>query len=322
MGTELLTSRPVRVVYKAIQDSRLGHALLFYGEDLAVLDALVKRIAQTLLETQVDILQHPDVFTLGPSGKSRQIRVGKDANEPNTIRALIHDVQMSPVQAPRKVAIIREVDRMNKASANALLKTLEEPPLNTNILLITTRPYDLLATIRSRCMNFRIPTGRSTFDDAEWLRWLRDYEKWIQQLATDPSFGKTSPAHAVLPVFGLTIRFSGILDRLDEASWAIEKESLPQTIDEEQMEAMKAGHHKILRQKMLAHIEKATCDSTKELLLAKTPGVSHAISEAIQTLELCAGLLELNFKADAALEHFLLTSLRLWSRAASSATAS
>ena len=67
-------------------------------------------------------------------------------------RELIAKVQVSAAVAPRKVAILHEVDRMNTAAANVFLKTLEEPPANTTLLLLTTRPYALLPTIRSRCL--------------------------------------------------------------------------------------------------------------------------------------------------------------------------
>ena len=74
-------------------------------------------------------------------------------------RELITKVQVTPAVAPCKVAIIHEVDRMNTAAANVFLKTLEEPPANTTLLLLTTRPYALLPTIRSRVLHFRFPSA-------------------------------------------------------------------------------------------------------------------------------------------------------------------
>ena len=315
---ELLASRPVQVIEQAIRDSRLGHALLLYGEDLVVLEDLAQYIAQTLLGSVGDgnILHHPDLLTLGPSGKARQIRIGKDSEEPNSVRSLIHEVHLSPSQDKGKVVIIREIDRMNNAAANALLKTLEEPPPDTTLLLLTTRPYDLLATIRSRCLNFRIPTGSTLIEDEDWKQWLESYRGWITQLACDKQFGKQRPADAVLPVYGLTARFDSILKRLEEDFWKTSKESLPDTLDTDQVDALKAGHFKMIRHKMLTEIERNTRNCAIEAKLTGNTATHTALAGAVRTLEKCAGLLEVNFNADAALEHFLLTSLKLWSRAA------
>lgn len=313
---ELLASRPVQVIERAVAQSRLAHALLVFGDDLSVLEVLAQHIAARLLDGTGDVLRHPDLFTLGPSGKARQIVIGKDANTPNTVRALIHDVQLSPVQSLRKVAILREVDRLNQASANAILKTLEEPPRDTTLILLTTRPYDLLPTIRSRCLNFRIPTGKTLLNDGEWQRWLTDYQTWLGQLVADRNFGKSRPADAVLPVYGLVTRFTGILKRLDDDYWKAHKDQLPESLESDQLDALKAGHFKMLRQKMMTEIEQRTRDAALSGNASGNKAIHYALAEAVRILEKCAGLLEVNFNAEAALEYFLLSSLRLWSRAA------
>lgn len=315
---ELLQSRPVQVIEQAIASDRLGHALLLHGDDLTVLEELAQYIAGQLLKVRADgnILHHPDLLTLGPSGKARQIRIGKDSEDPNSVRSLIHEVHLSPVQSTRKVALIREIDRMNNAAANALLKTLEEPPADTTLLLLTTRPYDLLATIRSRCLNFRIPTGHVMLEDGSWRQWLDRYGAWIERLLADKSFGKERPADAVLPVFGFTLQFSTILKRLDEQYWKDHKEALPDTLDADQVDALKAGHFKMTRHKMLCEIEQRTRDVALQSDKSGFGAVHLALAEAVNILEKCAGLLEVNLNADAALEHFLLSSLKIWTRAA------
>ena len=320
LNPEILESRPVRVIQKAIHNERLSHALLIHGESLESLELLARHITGLLLETQGDVLKHPDFFSLEPSGKARQIRVGTEITEPNTVRALMHGIQLSPVVAKRKVALIREVDRFNTASANALLKTLEEPPSDTTLILITTRPYDLLPTIRSRCLNFRIPTGSQELTDPEWQKWLRDYRNWIKQLFTDKHFAKNSTGHAVIPVFSFILRFNLILERLDSELWKISKEQLPETIDEDQLDAIKVGHSKILRLKMLAHLEYTTSEQAKEWIAQGNLGAIYAVCEVTRILEKCVGLLELNMNIDAALEYFFLNSLKLWARSANTAS--
>ena len=64
--------------------------------------------------------------------------------------------------------IVYEADRMNHQSAN-VLKTLEEPAAGSTLFLITCCPYDLLDTIRSRCLNFKIPIENAEHMHPEWI---------------------------------------------------------------------------------------------------------------------------------------------------------
>lgn len=91
-------------------------------------------------------------------------------------------MQVSANVAPRKVAIVHECDRMNLPAANIFLKTLEEPPANTTLLLLTTRPYALLPTIRSRVLLFRFPATGVTIEHAGFPAWLADYQDWLGRL--------------------------------------------------------------------------------------------------------------------------------------------
>ncbi len=71
------------------------------------------------------------------------------------IRELNHSVSRGTIKGKTNVAIICDVDIMQAASANAMLKTLEEPPPDSLILLLTKRPHAVLPTIRSRCQIIR-----------------------------------------------------------------------------------------------------------------------------------------------------------------------
>lgn len=75
------------------------------------------------------------------------------------MRDLIGRVALKPVTAGKIVVIVEEADAMTTGAANALLKTLEEPPPYVLFLLLTERPEELPATIRSRCqrVRFQIP---------------------------------------------------------------------------------------------------------------------------------------------------------------------
>ena len=136
---------PSALIDRAIQENRLAHALLIYGQNLKGIESFANELASKLVDSQLSeegLGWHPDVFALRPSKKSRIISV-------DDTRELIRNIQHSPQKADRKVAFIHEADRFNPSAANAFLKTLEEPPLNTNILLLTTRPHSPSDDVRA-----------------------------------------------------------------------------------------------------------------------------------------------------------------------------
>lgn len=104
---------------------------------------------------------HPDIKFIQPSGKS--ITIGVDQ-----IRELIHYVSLTPHMGKRKIALIHDAEKMNTNAANSLLKSLEEPPQSSLILLVSSRHNTLLPTIRSRCQVISLPLP--TQDVAE--KWL------------------------------------------------------------------------------------------------------------------------------------------------------
>ncbi|MCA1635988.1 MAG: DNA polymerase III subunit delta' [Acidobacteria bacterium] len=73
----------------------------------------------------------------------------------DAIRDLEYEGNFRPAEGAARVFLVEEADKLNEESSNALLKTLEEPPLTTHIILVTSRPASLLPTIRSRCQNVR-----------------------------------------------------------------------------------------------------------------------------------------------------------------------
>jgi DNA polymerase-3 subunit delta' len=77
-------------------------------------------------------------------------RIGVDQ-----VRQLAGFFSLTPLEAPWKVAIMDDAASMNEAAANALLKTLEEPPDRSLLILVTRQPGRLLPTIRSRCLKTR-----------------------------------------------------------------------------------------------------------------------------------------------------------------------
>ncbi len=315
--TPALAGTPAAVVIdRAIDRQRLGHSLLLHGDDLDTLVAVAHTIADRLLNPhdapasrRRDVAggAHPDCFSLRPAGKSRQILA-------DPTRELISRIQVSPSVGRRKVAIIYEADRMNATAANIFLKTLEEPPASTTLLLLTTHPYALLTTIRSRCLHFKFaPSGLAEAAASPWAAWLEDYRSWLGRLPSSPTDKGTVAGH-IFTVYGLLARFGLTIEKTVAETWARQKETLPPEIDEPQQVAIEAGLAIGLRQRLFAEIEEATSRFARERLNEGDESARRSFAAAVERLERGARLLRVNLNDSAALEEFLLASLRLWAR--------
>jgi len=154
-----------------MRDGRLPHALLLYGVPGTGKLLLARNFARLALCrapqdglacgtcpacTQFAAGSHPDFHFVGIPEDKTIISVAQ-------LRELINALGLTSQHGGRRVAIIEPADAMNTAAANALLKTLEEPGADTLLLLVTSRPARLPATIRSRCQLVRmLPPARES----------------------------------------------------------------------------------------------------------------------------------------------------------------
>jgi DNA polymerase-3 subunit delta' len=83
------------------------------------------------------------------------------------VRELMHQMQMKPTSGAYKVGVIVAADRLNIQAANAFLKTLEEPPPRSILILLTTEPQQLLETVTSRCLRLNLGGGAAGEPSAE-----------------------------------------------------------------------------------------------------------------------------------------------------------
>ncbi|MFL5769880.1 MAG: ATP-binding protein [Chloroflexota bacterium] len=105
----------------------------------------------------VDHGTHADLHRLAPSGPGLQVRIGDRASpEAGTVRRLIADLALLPVEGGARIAIVERADRLNEDAQSALLKILEEPPAGVTIVLCADRDDLLLPTVRSRCVRLRL----------------------------------------------------------------------------------------------------------------------------------------------------------------------
>src|SRR6266516_867161 len=140
---------------RAYEQNRLAHAYLISGSP-----GSGKRLLAAELASLVNGTKPGDVFSANareisvaePESKSRRIVIEQ-------VRALEHALQMRATAGRRKVAIIAEADRLQPQAANAFLKTLEEPPKDSLLLLLSALPEALPDTIVSRCIAIpRVPS--------------------------------------------------------------------------------------------------------------------------------------------------------------------
>jgi len=100
---------------------------------------------------------HPDVHRLEPEGPGGQVGIGgKDGKR--GVRDLVTELSLLPVEGVARVAIVLDAHRMNDDAQSALLKTLEEPPAGTTLILCADDEERLLPTVRSRCARVRLGT--------------------------------------------------------------------------------------------------------------------------------------------------------------------
>jgi len=128
------------------------HAYLLHGPRGSGKDDAAHAFIAALLETdehRVEIEQHPDVFVVEPEGEAILI---------DQVRELRSDLHLRPFEAPRRAYLIREAETMGRDAANALLKSLEEPPAYAVFVLVCHDRARLLPTIDSRCQAIRFRT--------------------------------------------------------------------------------------------------------------------------------------------------------------------
>ncbi|MEY4386372.1 MAG: hypothetical protein RLY20_1655 [Verrucomicrobiota bacterium] len=186
------SSQGVELLQRSLERGRLAHGYLFSGGELDDLEALARQLAKTLncerpakrgeggvaLDCcdecltcrKIDGANHADIHWARPESKSRIISVDQ-------MRDMMQQINLKPTEAAWKVSVIVAADRLNSNAANSFLKTLEEPPARSIIVLLTTEPDRVLETILSRCLRLNFGgDGVKRFDAAQ-LDWLAKFSE-------------------------------------------------------------------------------------------------------------------------------------------------
>jgi DNA polymerase-3 subunit delta' len=186
----------IQLLQRSLARGRLGHAYLFTGDSLEELELIARTLAKTLNCLQpiridgvatdccdqclscrkINGENHADVHWVRPESKTRIIKIGQITRRHDSPpRVLLDFVNLKPTEGEFKVGVIVAADRLKDEAANAFLKTLEEPPARSVLILLSTEPSRLLETILSRCLrlNFSAETTRPI--PAEHAYWLQQF---------------------------------------------------------------------------------------------------------------------------------------------------
>jgi len=210
-------------IEKSWNNGKLAHAYLLqgapHGAALRFADKLLNLIFDN--HPQVATRTHPDIAWLEPQSKSRRIVIDQVRED------LIRPFSQTSFSGGWKVGVILCADRMNTQSANALLKTLEEPPPRSLLLLITDEPQSLLPTISSRCQRIAL-----TAEDEEVSK------QWKEPLLEILS--ELPPASAPQASL-LTGRLIVLLNELKKEFTDEESERLPEDLPAKEAKALLDG---------------------------------------------------------------------------------
>ena len=147
-----------RLIARAIDSGSAAHGYLVVGDVRGNAAELVRRVLEKLFPDERDQIAagvHPDVVTLEPEGKKRIITIDSMRER------IVEPMASTSFSGGWKVGIVSGADRLNNESANAFLKSLEEPPPKTMYFLLTDQPDAILPTIVSRTqrIDLKLPPG-------------------------------------------------------------------------------------------------------------------------------------------------------------------
>lgn len=154
--------RIIEVLRRSLRCGKTAHSYLFEGVSGSGRKKTALTVIQALFCTKlpddacgscpscrkIEGNNHPDIHLIAPLPDKRDISIEQ-------LRDMQHVLSLRPYEAPRKACIIDPAERMSVSAANSLLKTLEEPPGNALIILLSENAGMLLPTVRSRCQLIR-----------------------------------------------------------------------------------------------------------------------------------------------------------------------
>ena len=283
-------ARRTALLKKAFEKGRLHHALLFESRNYNYLETQGYLLAECILN-QRELWRQTDCLQLRPQGKTRRINI-------EDTKKVLKRIHQSSLTERGKIIFIHHADRLGNTCGNALLKTLEEPPPRTTFFLLTTEASAVLNTLKSRCLHVPLPHSPQKIDAPAWKKWLEDYTALIQTTCQNPNI------NLVLKLYGLLYRFEQILKNF-------KTKEQPTQLDTPTSLAWQAAERTGYRDRLFEDIAQHTYTAIPaEKRLNKLDTLENILDQLTQARKWT----EANFNETAALEYFLLNSLRLWSK--------
>ncbi len=218
-----------KLLCNANQNSRLAHAYLITGAEGSGKQELTRKLIYLLngadgiddSNQSLDSFRSETVNVIGPESKSRRITI-------EGIRQAERALRMASQKGVKKIVVIKEADRMMPAASNAFLKTLEEPPDNSLLILLTAQPEQLLTTILSRCIRISLKGNSGDWEISEEAQEFLDQ---LRQFYRENRNG-VSAALSLMKVFsGVLSQEKARISKLNEESLKLEIKTYKQTTE-------------------------------------------------------------------------------------------
>lgn len=248
----------------AREAGRMPHAVLVAGDPRGEGKAFAEELLRPLFPgTGPGVDRHPDIRWIEPESKSRIIKVEEH------MRPFNEFVSLTSYEGGWKAGVILFAERMNEASQNALLKTLEEPPERTLIVLVTQQPSELLATVRSR--TFFVDLGEEGGGDAPWR------EDVLALLVSPPARRPLEIAAWAAKLGEPLAAIKGQAEEAEDAAEEAERDPGAPEPDKEAREARIASRVKEAQEGLFRFIQLFQ----RDLLEAKTGGECRVVAREV-----------------------------------------
>ncbi|MBQ6471022.1 MAG: hypothetical protein IJJ33_03480, partial [Victivallales bacterium] len=214
-------------LHQARANGRVGQAYLFVGDDIGFLEGFAKAWSQTAacLSPHPDGSScgncdncrrlerdtYPEMYIVRPQSKSRQITAEQMLN-------FEHSISLTTAGQALKIGMLVEAERLNTASQNAFLKTLEEPPAGTLLILLTVNARMLLPTTKSRCQTISLLRNRLDYSEVAKLGLFQHLALLHRQAGAAAGLRASAGISSILA--GLHAQAESSVDDSAEKSWA------------------------------------------------------------------------------------------------------
>jgi DNA polymerase III delta prime subunit len=291
-------------IRNSFESGRLAHAYVIVGSPrgnaLEFAESLLKLLYCEGAEKPcgecskcrlIESHKHVDTLWIEPQSKARQIKAGE-------VRGLVHRITQTSFEGGWKAGILVSAECMNTTSANILLKTLEEPPPKTILLLLTDSPQALLPTILSRCQKIVLSEGRAGATNAVWNAPLMEI---LHELPPGGGLEASRSAGKLKAIFDAVKAEIGdaVLEALGAADEALDESKLKEVLEARTNARLKEVQAEVFRIMLDWHrdILMLVCKVDEEHLIFSADrdmlagqAKAHTQASALQSIQVIEGM--------------------------------